>query len=84
MANRWGENGNSDFIFLGFTITADSDCSHAIKTHLLLGRNPMKNLDKVLKSRHITLPTKVYVTKAKFFPVVMCGFENWTIRKAEW
>ena len=85
MANRWGENGNSDFIFLGFTITADSDCSHAVKTHLLLGRNPMKNLDKVLKSRHITLPTKVYIVKSMVFPVVMYGCESWTIiKKAEY
>ena len=74
----------TDFIFLGSKITADGDCSHEIRRCLFLGRKSMTNLDSVLKSRHITLPTKVYVIKAKFFPVVMCGFENWTIRKAEW
>ena len=73
----------TDFIFLGSEITADGDCGHEIKRYLLLGREAITNLDSVLKSRHITLPTKVYVIKAKFFPVVMCGFENWTIRKAE-
>ena len=73
----------TDFLFLGSKITVDGDCSHEIRRHLLLGRKALTNLDSVLKSRHITLPTKVYVIKAKFFPVVMCGFENWTIRKAE-
>ena len=73
----------TDFIFLGSKITADGDCGHEIKRCLLLGREAITNLDSVLKSRHITLPTKVYVIKARFFPVVMCGFENWTIRKPE-
>ena len=70
------------FIFLGFKITADSDCSHEIKRRLLLGRNAMTNLDSVLKSRDITLPTKVHLVKAMVFPVVMYGFESWTIKKA--
>ena len=73
-----------DFMFGGFKITADSDCRHEIKRCLFLGRKAMTNLDSVLKSRHITLPTKVYVIKAKFFPVVMYGCESWTIKKAEW
>ena len=73
----------ADFIFLGFKITADSDCSHEIKRHLLLGRKPMTNRDNVLKSRDITLPTKVHLVRAKVFPVVMYGCENWTIKKAE-
>ena len=63
----------TDFIFLGSEITADGDCSHEIKRHLLLGRKPMKNLDSILKSRDITLPTKVHLVKAMVFPVVMCG-----------
>ena len=73
----------SDFIFLGSKITADGDCSHEIKTHLLLGRKTTTNLDRVLKSRDITLPTKVCVVKAMVFPVVMYGCEGWTIKKAE-
>ena len=73
----------SDFIFLGFKITADGDCSHEIKRHLLLGRKVMTNLDSILKSRDITLPTKVYLVKALVFPVVMYGCESWTIKKAE-
>ena len=73
----------TDFIFLGSKITADGDCGHEIKRCLLLGREAITNLDSVLKSRHITLPTKVYVIKAKFFPVVMYGCESWTIKKAE-
>ena len=73
----------SDFIFLGSKITADGDCSHEIKRHLLLGRKAMTNLDSVLKSRDITLPTKVRLVEALVFPVVMYGCESWTIKKAE-
>ena len=73
----------TDFIFLGSKITADGDCSHEIKRHLLLGRKVMTNLDSVLKSRDITLSTKVCLVKAMFFPVVMYGCESWTIKKAE-
>ena len=72
-----------DFIFLGSQITADGDCSHEIKRRFLLGRNVMTNLDSVLKSRDITLPTKVHLVKAMVFPVVMCGCESWTVKKAE-
>ena len=72
-----------DFIFLGSKITADSDCSHEIKRHLLLGRKAMTNLDNILKSRDITLPTKVRLVKAMTFPVVMYGCESWIIKKAE-
>ena len=72
-----------DFIFLGSKITADGDCSHEIKRHLLLGRKVMTNLDSILKSRDITLPTKVHLVKALFFPVVMYGCESWTIKNAE-
>ena len=71
------------FIFLGSKITADGDCSHEIKRRLLLGRKVMTNLDSILKSRNITLPTKVCLVKAMVFPVVMCGCESWTIKKAE-
>ena len=73
----------TDFIFLGSKITADGDCSHEIKRHLLLGRKAMINLDSILKSRDITLPTKVHLVKAMVFPVVMYGCESWTIKKAE-
>ena len=73
----------ADFIFLGFKITADGDCNHEIKRHLLLGRKVMFNLDSILKSRDITLPTKVCLVKAMVFPVVMYGCESWTIKKAE-
>ena len=73
----------TDFNFWGSKITADGDCSHEIKRCLLLGRKTMTNLDNILKSRDITLPTKVYLVKAMVFPVVMLGCENWTIRKAE-
>ena len=73
----------SDFIFLGFKITADGDCSHEIKRCLLLGRKAMTNLDSMFKSRHITLPTKVLLAKAMVFPVVMYGCESWTVKKAE-
>ena len=72
-----------DFIFLGSKITADSDCSHKIKRHLLLGRKAMKNLDSVRKSRDIILPTKVHIVKAMVFPVVMYGCESWTTNIAE-
>ena len=73
----------TDFIFLGSKITADSDCSHKIKRHLLLGREAMANQDSVLEHRGITLPTKVHTGKAMVSPVVMCGCESWTIKKAE-
>ena len=73
----------SDFILLGSKITADGDCSHEIKRRLLFGRNVMTNLDSILKSRGITLPAKVYLVKAMVFPVVMCGCESWTMKKAE-
>ena len=73
----------TDFIFLGFKITADGDCSHEIKRHLLLGRKAMTNLDSILKSRDITLLTKVCLVKAMVFPVVMYGYESWTIKKTE-
>ena len=73
----------ADFIFLGSKITTDGDCSHEIKRCLLLGRKVMTNLDSILKSRDITLPTKVCLVKAIVFPVVMYGYESWTIRKAE-
>ena len=72
-----------DFIFLGSKITADSDCSHEVKRHLLLGRKAMANLDSILKSRDIISPTKVHLIKALVFPVVMYGCESWTIKKAE-
>ena len=71
------------FIFGGSKITADGDCSHEIKTHLLLGRKIMTNLDSILKSRDITLPTKVHLVKAASSPAVMCGCKSWTIKKAE-
>ena len=73
----------SDFIFWGSKITADGDCSHEVKRCLLLGRKVMTNLDNILKSRDITLPTKVHLVKAMVFPVVMYGCESWTIKKAE-
>ena len=73
----------TDFIFLGSKITADGDCSHEIKRHLLLGRKAMTNLDSIIKSRDITLPTKVHLVKAMVFPVVMYACESWTIKKAE-
>ena len=73
----------TDFIFLGSKITADSDCSHEIKRHLLLGRKAMTNLGSILKSRDIIVLTKVHIVKAMIFPVVMYRCENWTIRKAE-
>ena len=73
----------ADFIFLGPQITANDDCSHEIKRRLLLRRKVMTNLDSILKSRHITLPTKVHLVKPMVFPVAMCGCESWTIKKAE-
>ena len=73
----------SDFIFLGSKLTADGDCSHEIKRHLLLGRKVMTNLDSIFKSRDITLPTDVRLVKATVFPVVMYGCESWTVKKAE-
>ena len=73
----------TDFIFLDSKITADGDCSHEIKLHLLLGRKAMTNLDSILKSRDITLPINVHLVKTMVFPVVMYGCENWTIKKAE-
>ena len=82
MANRW--ETVTDFIFLGSKITADGDCSHEIKRRLLLGRKVMTNLDSILKSRDITLPTKVHLVKAVVFPVGMYGCESWTIKKAEY
>ena len=83
MTNRWGKSGNSeDFIFLGSNITVDIDCSHEIKRGLLLGRKAMTNIDRI-KSRDITLPTKVHLVKAMVFPVVMYRCESWTIKKAE-
>ena len=73
----------TDFIFLGSKVPADGDCSHEIKRHLLLGRKAMTNLDSVLKSKDIALPTKVHLVKAMVFPVVMDGYESWTIKKVE-
>ena len=73
----------TDFIFLGSKITADGDCSHEIKRHLLLGRKAMTNIDSILESRDITLPTKIHLVKAMVFPVVMYGCESWTVKKAE-
>ena len=73
----------TDFIFVGSKITAEGDCSHEIKRHLLLGRKVMTSLDSIFKSRDITLPTKVHLVKAMIFPVVMYGCESWTVKKAE-
>ena len=86
--NSWEIDGGtretvSDFIFWGYKITADGDCSHEIKRRLLLGRKVMTNLDSILKSRDITLATKVRLVKAMVFPVVMYGCESWTVKKAE-
>ena len=83
MGNTWGNSGNSDRLFLGSKITADGDCSHEIKRCLLQGRKVMTNLDSILKSGDITLPTKVHLAKAMVFPVVMFGCESWIIKKAE-
>ena len=81
MANIWGNSGR--LYFGGSKITADGDCSHEIKRRLLLGRKAMTNLDSILKTRDITLPTKIHLIKAMVFPVVMYGYESWTIKKAE-
>ena len=86
--NSWQIDGETvetvrDFTFLGSRITADGDCSHEIKRHLLLGRKIMTSLDSILKSRDMTLPTKVHLVKGMVFPVVMYGCESWTIKKAE-
>ena len=85
MGNRWGNSGNSvrRCVFFGTKITADGDCSHEIKRRFLLGRKVMTNLHSILKSRDITLPTKVHLVKAMVFPVVMYGCESWTLKKAE-
>ena len=83
MANRWGTVETvADFIFLGSKITADGDCSHEIKRRLFLGRKVMTNLDSILKSRDVTLSTKVSLVRAMVFPVVVYGCESWTIKKA--
>ena len=83
MANRWGKNGNSDRLnFGGLQNHSDGDCSHSIKRHLLLGRKAMTNINSILKSRGITLPTKDHIVKAMVFPVVMYGCESWPIKKA--
>ena len=84
MANRWGNSGNSvRLYFWGSKITADGDCNHKIKRHLLLGRKVMTSLDSIFKRRDITLPTKVHLVKAVVFPVLMYGCESWTVKKAE-
>ena len=84
MTNKWETMETvTDFIFLGFKITADGGYSHEIKKHLLLGRQAMTNVDSILKSRDITLPTKVHLVKAVVFPVIMYGCESWTTKKAE-
>ena len=84
MANRWGNNGNWDRLYFGGSkMTADGDCRHEIKRHLLLGGKAMTNLDSILKSRDITLLTNVHLVKAMVFPVVMYGCESWTVKKAE-
>ena len=82
---EWGKSGNSDrlYFFFGSKVTVDGDCSHEIKRCLLLGRKVKTNLDSILKSRDITLPTKVCIVKAMVFPIVMYGFESWTIKKAK-
>ena len=81
MEKKWKQL--TDFIFSDSKITADSDCSHEIRSRLLLGRKAMINLDSILKSKDITLPTKVHIVKAVVFPVVMYGFKSWSIKKAE-
>ena len=83
MANRWGNSGNSGWLYFLVTITADGDCSHEIKRRFLLGRKVMTNLDSIFKSRNITLPTKVCLVKAMVFSVVMYGCESWMVKKAE-
>ena len=83
MANRWGNNGNSERLYFGSKITAEGDCSHEIKRCLLFGRKTMTNLDSILRSRDVTLPSKVCLVKALFFPVVIYGWECWTIKKTK-
>ena len=84
MANRWGNSGNSDRLYFGgLQIIADGDCTHEIKRCLLLGRKVMTNPDSILKSRNITLPTKIHLVKTMVFPVVMYGCESWAIKTAE-
>ena len=84
MAHSWGNNGNSERFYFGeLQISADGDCSHEIKRHFLLIRKAIINLDRILKDKDITLPTKVHLVKAVVFPGVMCGCESWTIKKAE-
>ena len=84
MAKRWVNNGKSERLFFwGCKIAEDGDCTHEIKKHLLLGRKTMTNLDSILKSRTITLSTKVHLVKAMVFPVVLYGCESWSIKKAE-
>ena len=84
MANRWEiMEAVSEFIFLASKITADGDCSHENKKHLLLGRKAITNLDSILKSRDITLPTNVHLVKAMFFPIVTYGYESWTMKKSD-
>ena len=83
MANRWGNETVRDFIFWGSIITANGDCSHEIKRHLLLGRKVMTNLDCMLKSRDITLLATVHLVQTMVFPVIMYGCESWTMKKAE-
>ena len=85
MGNRWGNSGNSVRLYFwgGSKITADGDCSHEIKRHLLLGRKVMTNIDSILKMRDITLPTMFHLVKAMVFPVVVYGCESWTIKKVE-
>ena len=83
MANGWGNNAVTDFIFLGSKITVDGDCSHKIKKHLLIGRIAVTNLDNVLKSRYMTLPSKICIVKAMVFPIVKYGCESRTIKKIE-
>ena len=83
MANRLENSGKRQTIFLGSEITADDNCSHEIKIRLLLGRKAMTNLDSILKSIDVTLLTKVHLVKTMVFPVVMCGCESWTVKKAE-
>ena len=82
MANRWGDSGNSVRLFF-WAPRSYGDCSHEIKRRLLLGRKVMTNLDSIIKNRDITLPTKVHLVKAMFFPVVMYGCDSWTVKKAE-
>ena len=84
MANRWGKIGSNDTVyFLGLQVIVDGDCSHEVKTCLLLGRKAVTNIDSILKSRDITSPTKVCLAKAMVFPLVMYGCESWTIKEVE-